>query len=328
MTMSVSSAEVLDVRRLQMLSELQRLGTIAAVANELHLSAPAVSMQLGALEREVGLALTERQGRRVVLTPAGAVLAAHGHDIVDLVSVAEMEVQTLRQGESGTYRIAAFPSAARSYVTDTWERLRDGPHAGPALRLTELEPDAATEALVRGDLDLAVTHAYSNVAGLPSQGLSATPLSTEEVLLATAASTAPPTTRSGAARLADLAHSDWVIPHAELACAEMVKRACGAAGFRPGVVAEATDHAVQLQLVAAGIGVALVPRSAVQGLPHGVRLLPVHPRVERHHFALTRRSARSDPGLRRILELLKDNATRRLGEPPAAVAPPSATAAT
>ena len=51
-----------------MLSELQRLGTITAVANELHLSAPAVSMQLTALEREVGLALTERQGRRVALT--------------------------------------------------------------------------------------------------------------------------------------------------------------------------------------------------------------------------------------------------------------------
>jgi DNA-binding transcriptional LysR family regulator len=295
-----------------MLSELQRLGTIAAVASELHLTAPAVSMQLAALEREVGLALTERQGRRVVLTPAGEVLAAHGHDIVDLVSVAEMEVQTLRQGESGTYRIAAFPTAARSYVTDTWRQLRDGPHVGPALRLTELEPDAATEALVSGDLDLAVTHAYSNVPQLPSQGLFATALVTEEVLLATAASTAPATTRSGAARLADQAHSDWVIPHAELACAEMVKRACGAAGFQPSVVAEATDFSVQLQFVAAGIGVALLPRLAAQGLPEGLQLLPVHPPVERYHFALTRRSARSDAGICRIVELLEDNATRVL----------------
>src|SRR5215472_11595977 len=108
-----------------MLSELQRLGTITAVADAVHLTAPAVSMQLAALEREVGLALTERRGRRVVLTPAGEVLAAHGHDIVDLVTVAQMEVQTLRQGESGTYRIAAFPTAARSYVTETWRQLRD-----------------------------------------------------------------------------------------------------------------------------------------------------------------------------------------------------------
>jgi DNA-binding transcriptional LysR family regulator len=310
-----------------MLSQLQRLGTIAAVANELHLTAPAVSMQLAALEREVGLALTERQGRRVVLTPAGVVLAGHGHDIVDLVSVAEMEVQTLRQGESGTYRIAAFPTAARSYVTDTWRQLRDGPHVGPALRLTELEPDAAIAALARGDLDLAVTHAYSNVPQLPSQGLFATALVTEEVVLATAAGRAPATTRSGAARLADQAHSDWVIPHAELACAEMVKRACGAAGFRPSVVAEATDFSVQLQLVAAGIGVALVPRLAAQGLPAGLQLLPLDPPVERHHFALARRSARSDAGVRRIVELLKDNATRVLDQPSPAMATPRFTEA-
>jgi DNA-binding transcriptional LysR family regulator len=80
---------------------------------------------------------------------------------------------------------------------------------------------------------------------------------------------------------------------------------------------------VQLQLVAAGIGVALVPRLAAQGLPEGLQLLPVHPPVERHHFALTRRSARSDAGIRRIVELLKDNATRLLGQPPPAVAAPT-----
>jgi DNA-binding transcriptional LysR family regulator len=231
-----------------------------------------------------------------------------------------MEVQTLRQGESGTYRIAAFPTAARSYVTDTWREMRDGDRLGPALRLTELEPDAAADALVRGDVDLAVTHAYSNVPELPSQGLFATALATEEVVLAIAADSAPATTRAGAARLADQAHSDWVIPHDGLACAEMVKRACGAAGFSPSVVAEATDFSVQLELVAAGIGVALVPRLAARRLPDGVRLLPVHPAVERHHFALVRRSARGDAGIRRIVELLERNARRSVDQSPTATA--------
>jgi DNA-binding transcriptional LysR family regulator len=305
-----------------MLSELQRLGTITAVANQLHLTAPAVSMQLAALEREVGLALTERQGRRVVLTPAGEVLAQHGHDIADLVSVAEMEVETLRQGESGTYRIAAFPTAARSYVTDTWRQMRDGARLGPALRLIELEPDAAIDALVHGDIDLAVTHAYSNVPELPSQGLFATSLVTEEVVFATATGSVPITTRSGAARLADQAHSDWVLPHDGFACAEMVKRACGAAGFQPSIVAEATDFSVQLELVAAGIGVALMPRLAAPGVPEGVQLLPVHPAVERHHFALARRSARSDAGIRRIVDLLELNALEALDQSSSAMAQP------
>jgi DNA-binding transcriptional LysR family regulator len=255
------------------------------------------------------------------------VLAQHGRNIFDLVSVAEMEVMTLRQGESGTYRIAAFPTAARSYVAETWQQLRDRTRAGPALRLTELEPDAAIAALTRGEVDLAITHAYSNVPPLPAQGLLATALVTEEVLLAATTTTAPATTRSGTARLADLATSDWVMPHADLTCAEMVKRACAAAGFRPSVVAEATDYSVQLQLVAAGIGVALVPRLAAQALPDGLRLLPLHRPIERHHFALTRLSARSDAGIRRILELLEDNATRILAQQSTAKATPrSATA--
>jgi DNA-binding transcriptional LysR family regulator len=243
------------------------------------------------------------------------VLAGHGHDIVDLVSVAEMEVQTLRQGESGTYRIAAFPTAARSYVAQTWRQLRDEAHVGPALQLVELEPDAASNALIHGDVDLAITHAYSNVPRLASPGLASEPLASEEVLLATPRDAAAATTRKGTARLTDQAHSDWVIPHAELTCADMVKRACGAAGFEPHTVAEATDHSVQLELVAAGIGVALIPRLAARALPDGVTLLPVDPPVHRHHFALTRRPARRDPGIRRIVELLNDNATHAVNQP-------------
>ena len=306
-----------------MLSELQRLGTITAVASELHLSAPAVSMQLSALESEVGLALTERQGRRVVLTPAGEVLARHGHDIADLVSVAEMEVQSLRQGESGTYQRRRLPDGGPLLRGRRVARAtRRGPPRARA-RLSELEPEAAIDALVHGDVDLAVTHSYSNVPQLPSQGLVATALATEQVVLAIAAGSVPVTTRSGAARLADQAHSDWVLPHAERTCAEMVKRACGAAGFQPTVVAEATDFSVQLQLVAAGIGVALVPRLAARGRPDGVQLLPVHPAVERHHFALTRRSARSDPGLHRIVERLEHNALRAVDQTAPGPATPS-----
>ncbi len=297
-----------------MLAELQRLGTIAAAAKVLHLSPPAVSMQLAALEREVGFALTERTGRRLALTPAGQVLAQHGHDIADLVSVAEMEIEALRQGSAGTYRIAAFPTAARSYVTRTWRQLRDGLRVGPALRLTELEPDQATAALARGDVDLAITHAYSNVPSVSAPALLATPLVSEDVLLATTAHAAPTPTRSGAARLQEQARSDWVVPHAELACAEMVQRACGAAGFQPTVVAEATDFSVQLALVAAGIGVALVPRLAAQRAPEGLRLQPLQQPVQRHHFALIRRSSRNDAGIRRIVELLEDNANRLVAE--------------
>ncbi len=70
-------------------------------------------------------------------------------------------------------------------------------------------------------------------------------------------------------------------------------------------------HSVQLRLVAAGIGVALIPRLAAQPTPE-LRLLPVHPRVQRRHFALTRSSATSDSGTRRIIELVEEHAARVL----------------
>ncbi len=131
---------MIDVRKLRMLAALDRLGTIAAVAKELHLTAPGVSMQLGALERELGIALTERQGRRLALTPAGRLLAHHGRDVIDRLSLAELEIDALRRGDAGTYRVAAFPSAGRTFVADAWrELLSDG--AGMNLLVTTLEPE-------------------------------------------------------------------------------------------------------------------------------------------------------------------------------------------
>ncbi|OJV59334.1 MAG: hypothetical protein BGO38_17875 [Cellulomonas sp. 73-145] len=304
---------MLDVRRLQMLAALRRLGTIAAVAAEMHLTPPAVSMQLTALEREVGLPLTERQGRRVVLTPAGQVLAQHGRDIVDLVSVAELEVEGLRHGASGTYRLAAFPTAARSYVTDTWRELQADRATGLELRLTELEPDDAAAALAAGEVEVAVTHAYSNVPPVDRPSLTAWPLTTEDVLLAVPASWEVAQASGRRADLADHAGAPWVVPHADLACARMVRHACAAAGFRPTVVAEATDFTVQLALVAAGVAVALVPRLAASHVPDGVRLLDLQAPVTRHHFALVRRSSRNDAGVRRILDALVGNASRTAG---------------
>lgn len=121
-------------------------------------------VQLAALEREVGLPLTERRGRRVALTPAGQLLARQGRDIVNQVGVAAMEVAALREGIAGTYRVAAFPTAARSFVAQAWRQLVEEPASGPALRLVELEPVDSVPALVAGDVDLAVTRSYSDMA--------------------------------------------------------------------------------------------------------------------------------------------------------------------
>jgi DNA-binding transcriptional LysR family regulator len=295
----------LDVRKLHMLAEVERLGTIAAAADALHLTPQGVSMQLATLEREVGLPLTERRGRRVALTPAGTLLARHGRHIVDQVGVAAMEVAALREGIAGTYRVAAFPTAARSFVAQAWRRLTGEPASGPALRLVELEPVDSLPALAAGEVDLAVTHSYSNVAPAAHPGVETTQIAREDVFLAI-----PRTDSStpATARLADYARADWIVPHHRWSCYEMIERACGLAGFAPHAVAEATDFTTQLALVAAGVGVALIPELGCVAVPDQVTLCRLAQPVHRHLHLAARHGRRADPGLARLADLLQDTA--------------------
>ncbi len=288
--------DVLDPRRLRMLAELDRLGTIAAVARKLHQTAPGVSMQIAALEREVGVALTEKDGRSVRLTPAGRLLAQHGVDVVERLTLAEMEVHALRDGAAGTYRVAAFPSAARTIVAATWSELLTAGEGSLRIELVEMEPDESSSALRAGDVDLAITHTYSSLEPIDARNLSIWPLRVEPVWLAVPAARG----LSGPVDLQRFATEDWLVPRQETSCFDMVVRACGAAGFAPRVAAEATDFAVLLALVGVGAGVALVPELAIDRLPEGVQLLTYETPVHRHLFLATRSSSSADPGLARL----------------------------
>ena len=265
-------------------------------------------MQLATLERQVGLRLTEKQGRRLLLTPAGRLLAQHGQDIVDRPLATELEISALREGAAGTYRVAAFPSAACTILAQVWRTLQEAPELGLILRLTELEPQDAVTALVTGEVDLAVMHSYSNMAGPSGHGLTAALLFSEDVYLAIPADLAAD---DRPAHLADYSDSDWVLPHVRWSCHEMIQRACGAAGFSPSVVAEVSDFAAILALVGAGAGVALVPELTIAQLPKNVTLRPLDVPVQRHVFAMIRQASAADPGTLRLTELLKQAAQGR-----------------
>jgi DNA-binding transcriptional LysR family regulator len=306
---------VLDIRKLNMLAELDRLGTIAAVAQSLHLTAPGISMQLAALERELGIRLTEKQGRRLVVTPAGHLLAKHGSDIVDMLSVAEMEVVALKQGIAGTYRIAAFPSAARMLMPQAWKLIAEDDEARIQLRMVQLEPNEALPALIAGDVELVVAHSYSNMPPVAAPGLVVRRVATESVRLAVNESQWSGDA-SAPVDLAEFAHYDWLVPGREWTCFEMVHRATDLAGFEPHVVGEATDYQVQLSLIAQGLGVALVPELGAVSVPDGVILLDLLAPIQRNVIVVSRRASAGDAGLMRIERAIADAAMERL---PAAV---------
>src|SRR4051794_22072323 len=154
----------MDPRRLRMLLELSRRGSMRAVAEELHHTTSTVSEQLAVLAREAGTPLLERDGRRVRLTPAGARLAEHAVTILAAIDAARADLDPHAE-PTGVVRVASFASAIRRVLAPTAARLADD-HPGVQLRILEHEPGEAI-ALLRADaVDLALVYDY-DLAPMP-----------------------------------------------------------------------------------------------------------------------------------------------------------------
>src|SRR5215212_4686787 len=173
---------MLDLRRLRLLSELARRGTIAEVAKVVGYSPSAVSQSLAQLEREAGVPLLERDGRRVRLTPAAIALVARTDRVLAELDAAEADLATEHAAVRGEITIGTFPSAGAALVTPAIVELsRRHPELSCAIR--EHEPEDGISLLRSGELDLLVSESYDNVAGAPIGGLDAHLLVTEPLLL-------------------------------------------------------------------------------------------------------------------------------------------------
>jgi DNA-binding transcriptional LysR family regulator len=258
---------MLDVRRMRLLRELARLGTIAAVAQAYSYTPSAVSQQLSALEREAGVPLVRHAGRRVELTPAGAELAVRTERVLELLEEAAAALAAGRAELAGELRIGAFPTAVRTLLPAALVALGTE-HPRLELQVTELDPVQVPDALRAGTLDIALVHEYDYVPAEPDAALEARPLLTETIYLASAA---PLPGRAGEVlrRCADL---PWIAASPGTLCFLMAERLCQAAGFSPRIRHRADDFATVLALVAAGQGVALVPELALADSPAGVVL--------------------------------------------------------
>ena len=263
---------MLDVRKLLLLRELARRATIAAVAEALCYTPSAVSQQLAALERDAGVPLLQRTGRRVSLTPAGAALAGQTEEILALLERAAAGLAAARTGLTGPLRIGAFPTAMRTILPAALVALgRD--HPGLELMVTELDPAAVPDALRSGTLDVALVHEYEFVPAPRDPALDTEPLLEEAIYLASAGP-APivDENTTGEDPVGRHRDSPWIMASPGTLCHTMAVRACQAAGFAPRIRHHADDFVTVLALVAAGQGVALVPQLGAIGPPPDVVL--------------------------------------------------------
>lgn len=270
---------MLDVRRLRLLRELSLRGTIAAVAEALSFTPSAVSQQLSALEREAGLPLLERTGRRVTLTPAGQNLVRHTEAVLERLEQAAAELVDARNGLAGPLRIGTFPTAARAIVPAALTALAHR-HPGLEPMVSEIDPAGVANALRAGEFDVALVHEYDFVPSLTEPGLATEPLCSESMYLASVPQ--GPGDATGDPVIGRWKDAPWITATPGTLCHTMTVRACEAAGFTPRVRHQVDEFATVLVLVAAGQGVALVPQLGVVDPPPEVVLtrLPIYRRTK------------------------------------------------
>ncbi|MFF4442566.1 LysR family transcriptional regulator [Streptomyces sp. NPDC001621] len=301
---------MLDVRRLRVLQYLATHGTVAAAAEALYLTAPAISQQLAALEREVGLPVVEKRGRTLHLTPVGELLVSHAEIVLSDLAAAESDLEAIRGRGHGIVRVTAFASAARALIAPVWKQILDAEaetEGSLTLELFEQEPESALETLRRRDVDLAVVHGYTVLPRDFPGGCEQTKLLEEPVLLALHPEHAA---RMGlkpgeSVDLARLSDSAWLTPGPETSCYEMIQRACGAAGFVPTIRSRSSDFSVLAVLVAAGAGAALLPRMTLPDtLPGPISLHRLLHPVTRTVYSVSQSGTSRRPDIRYFQQLL------------------------
>lgn len=287
-------AVVLDLGRLRALHAVAVHGSVAAAATALGYTPSAVSQQITKLERETRTTLLERRGRGVALTDEARHLAGTAEELLAIVERAETTLEERRGQPTGRLTIAAFPSAARGLMPGVLAELA---RLHPTLdaRLTEVDPHLSVDLVARGMTDLAVAHDW-DIAPLPApDGVEQAHLGDD--LCDLLVPEGHPLASLASVRREDLAGQRWICQPPGTVCHDWLIRTLRATGSEPDLVHQAEENHTQLALVAAGLGIAVMPRLGRGALPEGVREVPLTPVPRRRLYALWREGAARRPSI-------------------------------
>jgi DNA-binding transcriptional LysR family regulator len=297
---------MLDLRRLRLLRELHERGTIAAVADALQFTPSAVSQQLAMLERETGVTLLERAGRGVRLTDPALVLVRHAEELLAVAALAEADLAAAVGAVAGRGRIGSFQSAARRIAVPAMAQLaRDAPELH--CELIGAEPEEALPMLALGDIDLLIGDEWQHAPWRMPPGLDRHELLRDPVVLVMPSDHPAARRRRRTVPLSELADTLWISGPVGLGWDEMVQRLCREHGrFTPRVRHRMNDAVVAAELVAGGLGVALLPGLALPDDDPRVTIRPIageHP--ARAINAVTRSSDAARPSTQALLRAVR-----------------------
>ena len=294
---------MLNVARLKILREVAHRGSISAAAEGLSYTQSAVSQQVAALEAETGLALLERHPRGVSLTAAGQTLVGHAEAILSRLDAAEEAMAAIAGLRGGRLRMASFPTAGATLMPRAIARFRSL-HPEVELSLAEGEPQDVAPRLRGGELDLALLFEFEGET-LEGERMTRAELLEDPMFLALPRAHRLATRER--LRLGDLSREAWVQTSQESPCARHVVRCCHAAGFEPNVAFESDDYQTVQGLVAAGVGVALIPRMALSAVREDVAIRSLSPAPPvRSVIAAAPASSRLVPAATAMLGILEE----------------------
>ncbi|WP_422770407.1 LysR family transcriptional regulator [Plantactinospora sp. WMMC1484] len=314
---------MLDPWSLQVLLAVGDRGSFSAAASALSLTQPAVSRQIAGLERRLGVRLFTRAARGVRPTPAGAVAIELARDSLTRLRALEARLASFAELESGELRLAAFPSANTHFVPEAVRRFGQL-HPGVTLSLRQLDQMGLLPAVQEGGIDLALVtewHLYAEPqtarnapagaepARLALDGVDLVPLLDEELMVVLPAQHR--LARRRRIRLAELSDETW-IDGAHPDCLGPVTPLAEALGAAPRIGFWCDDWTGKQALVAAGVGVMLMPTLAAVAVRRDVVLRPTTPVLPaRRLYAATAPPAFRAPAVTAMLEVLAELALSR-----------------
>jgi DNA-binding transcriptional LysR family regulator len=299
---------VLSLASIRTLAAVVETGSFAAAAARLDYSPAAVSHQMAALERSLGLTLFERGAHSIRVTDAARHLHQRATELALLLEQVHREAQLLSDGQAGRIRLGTFPSASGLLLARSIARFLVR-RRGVSVTIEEGEPYDLVPALAQARCDLALVFRYDLVppiwqSGL--DGLQATDLLVEPLHLIAAAQH-----RLAAATdvsISDLAGETW-IANREPTAAHACLLACTArAGFTPEIAFTSDNFDAVLALVREGLGVSIVPGLALTRGAAGVRIIPVRDSLPRRHVCALTRDGERSPLVSAFLANLTDTA--------------------
>ncbi len=289
----------MDLNRLKALREISRSGTMAAAADALCITPSAVSQQIAQLEAEVDVALTDRHGRGVRLTPAGEALVVHVERVMVILDQARSELAELKREIAGELRVAAFPSVASAIMPGVVNSLRT---VFPRLHVTleELEPLEGLAALSSWRADVAFVDDLSVPLAKKEESYGTVALmeDTLHVLLPEQHALA----RKASLAVADLRNENWALDSTSAAFGEFIADLCRRAGFEPRLNARCKGFELVAAMVSSGASVSIAPSLRVAKPLPGLKAVRLRPEVRRKISLAFRKGERKHPAIQVFVE--------------------------